>query len=172
MELTKIERAMLVNQYSILAILDNDNSSEYLKKAEIVSNGYEGFYDELFDNISDGISVAICEETHKILSMYRVINNCISNLTQEQKDNINLDYIKFDGFDANDGNHFVIMKFLVEVANLFEEHQNSNFNSHSMASLRRYRQILPIYNQVMKENNYRLNWEGFQKILGHVIPTH
>jgi uncharacterized protein YfbU (UPF0304 family) len=104
--------------------------------------------------------------------MYRVINNFIASLTQEQKDNINLDYIKFDGFDANDGNHFVIMKFLVEVANLFEEHQNSNFNSHSMASLRRYRQILPIYNQVMKENNYRLNWEGFQKILGHVIPTH
>lgn len=165
MELTKIERAMLNNQYSILAILDNNNSSEYLKKAEIVANGYKGLYTELFDNISDGISEAICYETNKILTMYRVINNFISNLTQEQLENIKLDHVKFDGFDANEGNHYVIMKYLVDVANLYQEHQNTSFNSHSLASLRRYQQILPIYERVMKENNYKLNWEGFQAIL-------
>ncbi len=165
MELTKIERALLLNQFNILAMLDTNNSSQYILKAEIVANGYEGLYSELFDNISGSISAEICDETCKILNMYRVVNNFISTLTEEQKEGIQLEQINFDGFDANEGEHYVIMKFLVEVANLYEEYKNTYFNSHSAASLRRYRRILPIYERAMNDNNNVLNFEGFQAIL-------
>lgn len=56
MKLTKVERAILANQNRILAKLYPENSADYLLKSKIAENGYEGHYEELFSNLSEGIS--------------------------------------------------------------------------------------------------------------------
>ncbi len=168
MPLTKAERAMLANQNRILAVLDANNSEDYLLKAEIAENGYEGLYEKLFDNLSEGISEEVCEETHNILTMYRVINNFIATLTPEQQQTLNLGRIEFEGFDANNDKHYFFMKFIVEKADMYDEYQNENLNSHSIASLRKYKRMLPVYNQALEANNYQLNMEGLEAILAAI----
>ena len=165
MELTKTERAIIANQNRILSYLDNANSESYLHKAEIAERGYEGLYDELFKNIYEGISKEVCDETHDILTMYRGINNFISSLTNEQKDALDLAKIRFEGFDANNNDHYYFMKFIVEKADLYEEYKDAYLNSHSIASLRKYKRMLPIYTQAIEANNHQLNLAGLQAII-------
>ena len=168
MKLTKTERALIANQNRILALLDESNSDSYLLKAKIAEHGYEGMYHKIFDEIYDGISEETCEETQKILTMYRVINNFIATLSSEVQKELDLNKIKFDGFDMNNDDHYFYMTFLVEEANLYEEHKEAYLNSHSMSSLIRYRRMLPVYNQKIESNNYQLDLEGLKSIISAV----
>lgn len=168
MKLTKTERAMLANQNRILAFLDEDNSDNYLIKAQIAERGFEGLYDRLFEHIYEGVSEDVCMETHNILTMYRVINNCIETLTPEEKNNLDLNSIKFTGFDANNDDHYFFMKFIVNEVNLYEEYKNVNLNSHSMSSLGKYRKMLPIYRRAIETNHYQLNLSGLRAIIASV----
>jgi uncharacterized protein YfbU (UPF0304 family) len=154
MKLTKIERAILANQQRILSYLDNGNEENYLFKAQILEEGYEGMYEEAFTGIFDGVSEEICEETFSILNMYRTINNAIQALNPNQIPEQDLEKIKFQGFDANNDKHYYFMKFLVEKADRFDEYRDMYLNSHSLFPLRKYRRMLEVYNQMMS-NTYR-----------------
>lgn len=164
MKLTKTERLILANQNKILSFLDIDNSENHLYKAEIAEKGYEGLYDSLFGNIHEGIGEDICNETHEILTMYRVINNCIADLKDEQKKTMDLKKISFVGFDANNDSHYFFMKFLVEKSNLYDEYKAVP-NSHSIASLPKYKKMLAQYKKAIANNNYQLNLQGLEEII-------
>ena len=165
MQLKQTERLILANQNRILAFLDEENSHNYLFKAEILENGYEGLFYECFESISDGVSDEICKETHDILTMYRVINNLIGTLSDEQIASLQLEKIKFKGFDANNDDHYGFMTFLIDKADLYKELKNKYLNSHSILSIEIYRRMLPVYNEALIANNYTLDIIGLQKII-------
>jgi uncharacterized protein YfbU (UPF0304 family) len=168
MKLTITERAILANQNRILAFLDENNSDNYNLKAEILEEGYEGSFDKCFDEISEGVSKEICEETHEILTMFRVINNLSSTLSNEEKESINLDKIKFEGFDANYDKHYGYMTFLVDKADLYKELKGKHLNSHDRLSLGKYQLMLPVYHSALKANNHHLDLIGLQRIISSI----
>ena len=165
MTLTKTERALLANQNKILALLDTNNAEYYSLKAEIAENGYTGLYHKLFQGISDEIPEEICKETHDILHMYRVIENAIAPLTDEQKETIpNFARIKFEGFDGNNDPHYFYTKFMVEKENTYRELGDKPLNSHTMASIGKYRSMLPVFQRVTQANHHNLNLDGLKEI--------
>jgi len=168
MTLTITERAILANQNKILALLDQENSEHYLNNIKIIEKGYSGLYEELFTNIDKEISQEICNETHAILNMYFVINNFIETLKAEEKLGLDLEKIEFEGFDRNRNDHFSFMNFIVEEKDLYPEYKGTNFNSHSELSLSKYRTMLPVYNEVIKDNRFSLNLDGLRQIIDAV----
>jgi uncharacterized protein YfbU (UPF0304 family) len=151
--LTFFERATLANQFRILSFLDNVNSESYLTDAEIIENGFTGLYFEALQNIhSKEISSDICREANDILTMFRYISNAIERLTPEEKSNLDLNKILFDGFDANHDDHYYLAKFMIEKQSKYAELNNTVINSHSVASLIRYRKMLPVYKNIINDN--------------------
>ena len=150
-KLTKIERLQLSNQFRILHSLTEDES--YAIKAEIVEHGYEGLYDDIFETIYGGISEDICEETGLILHMFRIINNAYARLSDVEKEQIDVERIKFQGFDANNDQHYSYMKFLVEKMDMWDEHKNTYLNSHDSLPIRKYRKMLDVYNELGGDSN-------------------
>ena len=141
-KLTLNERLILRNQIEILSKLDPENNPEYLLK--ILDNGIEGMYWELFSRLSfTTIPKEVVSETYDILDMYRVIGNEINESTLDD-----IEKIRFNGFDANNDDHYLIMKILIEDLSKYEEHKNTNYNSHSSASIGRYRRILSKYKEL------------------------
>jgi uncharacterized protein YfbU (UPF0304 family) len=152
--LTIIERTLLANQFKILSFLDAANSQRHLVDMEVFENGYTGLYSEALQHIDPNeTSRAICKETHDILSMYRVISPAIARLTPAEAATLDLDSIRFDGFDANNDEHYHFATFMIERKNLYAEHAGHDINSHSMASMTRYIKMLPVFNDIFSHRH-------------------
>jgi uncharacterized protein YfbU (UPF0304 family) len=150
--LSIIERQILANQFKILSKLsenedDEYQSKNYLMKHDILVNGYTGEYHQVLEVHSEEISIEVCEETSQILNMYRRINYSIEKLTDEEKQNLELDKISFEGFDGNNDDHFGYMNFMIENLDKWQEYKGKYLNSHSIASIRKYRKMLETYKQ-------------------------
>jgi len=165
MKLTITERAILANQNKILAFLDQDNAPYYNRKTEIFEEGFEGLYVECFTQISEGVSDEICKETHDILHMYRVINNLISSLTDEQKETLEIDKIKFEGFDQNNDKHYGFMAYLIEKDGCYKELIGQYLNSHNIISISKYRLMLPVYKAAVKSFKQELDLDGLRNLI-------
>jgi len=152
--LTVTERAILANQYKIFSLLDKKNAKEYLANAEIFENGFTGLYEEVFENISDEISVEVCQETNDILTMFKYIRKAIHNLKKNEKQKLNLDKIRFDGFDADNDEHYYFAKFMIKKKHFYEHFSSAKMNSQSLASIRRYRKMLPVYKSILDKKIY------------------
>jgi uncharacterized protein YfbU (UPF0304 family) len=145
--LSNYERQVLANQFCILSKLHENDESDYLTKnykmkQDIISNGYTGEYHEIFDVSKEEISPEICNETSEILNMYRRINYSIETLSEEEKENLDLERISFEGFDANNDSHYGYLNFMIENLDKWQEYKGKYINSHSIASLRKYRSML------------------------------
>ena len=142
-----VQRQILVNQFRILAKLENDQS--YETKAKILENGYSGRYWEVFKGLSEEVPASICQETEEILNIFRVLRNRIAELSDQEKAGLNLRKISFDGFDANHSeNHYDYFIFMVEELGLWEEFKNGPFNSHSITSIDKYRRIVALFKKL------------------------
>ena len=150
--LTIFERATLANQFRILSFLDTANSESHIIDAEIFEDGYTGLYSEVLQHISQEKSKEICTETHDILIMFRYISNAIAKLTPDQRAGLDLQRIIFDGFDANNDDHYYFATFMIEKQGKYSEYAGQVINSHTKASLMRYRHMLPVYNEILTNN--------------------
>jgi uncharacterized protein len=140
-KLTLTKRLILANQYKILSNIDTKYADNYDSQLKIVEGGFEGLYPSLFEHISETThDKAIVEETYAILEMYRDLEPDLSNSKVPGADKI-----KFQGFDANNDGHYIIMSILTGDMGLYAEYDNFDFNSHSSHSLKMYRKLLPVY---------------------------
>lgn len=160
--LTIVERQILANQYRLLAKIEKDSYYETL--ADILVSGYTGKYHEVFDVHQDEIPIEICEETSEILNMYRRIDVTIASLKQEEKEQLNLEKLKFEGFDANNDSHYHYGKFMIEKLNLWEEHKDIYFNSHSQFPLMKYKKMLEYHNNKIELGNYDITFDDLIKM--------
>ena len=169
-KLTIAERLILANQYKILTELSRLREDDYqaernMVNQEIFENGYEGEYHEVFQGYDEVVPVEISKETSAILNMYNRINDAIELFTPEEKLSLDLDKITFEGFDANNDDHYRYLKFITEKLDKWGKYKNVNLNSHSISSIRKYRKMLDKFNEFSHEFGTNLNLEQIRKII-------
>lgn len=148
MQLTNTERVMLANQYRILAKLNNEDEETgyYTKKAHIIEHGYEWYYDQIL-SVHETVPTAISTETMDILMMFRQLDAYVAQLPGDQRATLDLDKLKFDGFDGNNDPHYHFATFIIDKDDRFVERKGTYLNSHTSASIGKYRRMLPVYNE-------------------------
>lgn len=163
--LTTIERKVLANQYEILSKLsENDGEKEmYSNFSKILEHGYAGLYSEIFGWVGEEKPILHTKEIHEILSMYRIINNSISRLSEEELGGLNLALIKFNGFDSHGAGHYSQAVFMIESLNLYQELKGIDIDSASSYSLAKYKTILSIFRKF--ELSGAKNWLTREELL-------
>lgn len=122
---------------------------------EVISNGYYwalGYeYSGIFhDEVTDPKDV---KETVNILQMWQFIEGTYKAFSNEDKAKVKKETglkdedFKFEGFDANNDSHYFIANFLIEKLDRYPDITPKN--SHSVASLKLYGRMLPVYNDIV-----------------------
>ena len=156
MHFTKKERLILINQYKILSKLCPDDSEHYNELREILEDGYEIFYSQIDEWISQDMSKSEGEFVLEILNLYRAIED-YKRMSKDQEI-INKSYSYFRGFDGNnEGQYMQFSRFLINKQNKFSEQKdylrkNDNLNSHTpMISI--YKRMLSKWKHIGKPWN-------------------
>lgn len=163
-KLNKIQRLLLVNQYKILAALDQDNRRQYEEFIEILSSGYSVFYDTLTDWISDDMEEKDGDFVLDVLDLYCAVEVYEANHGKLT----NLRNTEFEGFNGNrEFQEMIFTRFLIFKQQKFSElvkyaNKTNCFNSH--------KQMRRIYEPIIKrwKENFGSEWpekkEDFEKI--------
>lgn len=100
MKLTQVERLTLINQYSILALLDPAERKYYEWLIQGLRLGIESIDRELFDQLdSKGIDRDASEFVIDVMCMYRALQNSLDDLKDKQ--GITPTEVWFPGFCGN-----------------------------------------------------------------------
>jgi uncharacterized protein len=152
MELTRVERWMLANQFRILEILVPDERDYYRRGREALQEGYEREYAQLAQHIypeKDCMSADACREVFDILLMFADLKDAQADGIIAQTDLDPL-YMRFWGFDGNsESNQLGYCRYLVEDRQNTRFHRldrGDDFNSH-MPALDGYRRMLAVWRQ-------------------------
>lgn len=146
MQMTKIERLTLANQYEILKRQNPEDAEYYDELLQILKSGYASQYDRVFREIQDEFSIGECEFVHDVLTMYRTIED-FKRDNPGDNDVVNHVWGKFCGFDANnEPSHLGYARFLVVTQDRFQELKNADgtcgvVNSH-FQTLSQYRSMV------------------------------
>jgi hypothetical protein len=109
-------------------------------------------YQSLFS--SEAPEEAVVKETQDILWMWQVLEQDIAKLEgADAEEAAGWNYNKFTGFDGNHDPHFGVTHTLVEDLGLYSDFKGRGLNSHSQATLPRYRQIKAEFDSAMEGNH-------------------
>jgi len=161
--LSIVERQILANQFRILSKIGSD-SQDYETKIEILENGYTEKYFDVFDVSTEEIPMEVCEETTRILEMYRRISTAIDALSQEEKLILDLDKINFEGFSKRDS-HYHYMVFMIENMNLWQEYKKTSLNCNFEYQLSKYQRMLEYQNFLIDNNQYDFTKENLEHLI-------
>ena len=144
------EKLILVMLSEIYKKLDIDDEID----AEIVKSslfsGYEWAISWKYPEIFEVDNPTYVDETTKILDMYRWIESGLDKLSDIDLERLKSDvkpfdeYLNFRGFDANNDKHYGVLRHLIDVLDLYYEHKGKYLNTHSSATLPRYRKMLSV----------------------------
>ena len=128
-KLDRFQRQSLYNQFEILERLTKEN---YTEQKEILVNGYEIFYGELFVVDDRTVSEHDCRFVLDVLDMFRYIDAYIVHNPDdaEVKDHRRA---RFSGFDGNhEGELMGFTRFLIATQKKYEESKKGHdgCNSH------------------------------------------
>lgn len=167
MEISKIERLILINQYTILEKLDSDESEMYALNKKVLENGYTRDYGEIVEHLSDELPEIVSEEVWDILQMYRSMNFSYKDL--KDKGSLKEEDIKFKGFDGNNETSYMsYAKFVMHDLDRFDELRDNtgypSYNSH-WPKVDKYRRMLGAWKSVSERYNNKLSLEQINEIL-------
>jgi len=157
MKLSYVERASLANQFRILEKLSTVEfeQKDYSYKAEIFEEGYERLYEDALNTIGKTAhSEEEGQELFDILNMYRHIHISLKSLSASETAQINMGNTEFEGLDGNNDREYGFLIFVVENGR-YSELDRNNLNSHTTASLPKYREMLSLYNTFSGTNSYK-----------------
>jgi len=140
MQLTKIERVLLANQYRILERLDPENGEIYAVNYRVLESGFELNYALLDQIFKDGVSKEQCKEVLQILTMFETLYQGYLKATTAP--DIKIEAISFSGFDEKEeAEHFAYAHFLVHDEGRFSVLKADKLNS-QVPMLGVYRRML------------------------------
>lgn len=153
MQLTRMERITLINQYRILSFLDKDSKDYYDEVIDILSNGYEIFYSQIDQWVSEDMPVSDCKFVLDVLDMYRAIFDYIKNNPKDKEVSKHV-RAKFIGFDGNtETNYMGFASFLINKQGKFAEQREGkkgkDCNSHC-PMVHTYTKMLEMWNSFNK----------------------
>lgn len=133
-DFTKKDRLILINQFKILAALNQEDESYYLELIQILENGYSIFYPMVDEWVNDDMPKHIGEFVLDVLDLYRAIEDVKRSTKDERILGHRNSY--FRGFDGNNESSYMgFCRFLIETQGKFQEQRpyllkNDNLNSH------------------------------------------
>lgn len=107
-----------------------------------------------FPGIFDGESPSddVVRETTDILWMWGIIEHALSTLKgTDATEAANLRWKRFAGFDANNDPHFGVAHTLINDLEQFQDFKGRDINSHTQATLPRYRTMRVKFERHLKE---------------------
>jgi hypothetical protein len=151
MELTDGERLIVVMLADLMEAMEVNREIDPALVKRLAINRDDWairlVYSGIFD--SEPPTEADVRETVDILAMWGFIEYSVEELDQPERDEIKLLRWQFTGFDGNHDPHHGIAHTLIHDLGRFSEFKERGLNSHSQATLPRYRSILWRYNQAM-----------------------
>lgn len=160
----KLITAMLADIIEHLGI-KGEFDPAFIKTAVFGDDGWalKWKYPGLFH--SEGPSDEVVSETGKIMTMCRVVENSISQLSEEDRASIpEHQQMVFVGFDGNEEPHYGVATMLVEHLDRFGEWQDRGMNSHHN-TLSRYRAMLRAYDHMELPMNGKFPLNDIMTIL-------
>lgn len=151
MELSKTERWILYNQFSILEILDKGSADHYAKVKDVIADGYELEYRYISEHISDEVlSNDDCIYVIDILTMYDDMAYAYEQLSGES--GFDADRIKFHGFHGNTEYRFLgYARHLLADKSRFSRLERGDLDSHFPTD-QLYRKQLAIWRPIKQKN--------------------
>ena len=120
------QRYVLYNQFEILKLLDQDNSSTYEEKQAILEYGSDSDVEDLYACF-EGAPEDVKKEVFAILEMYSALEVAQSNLVPDESKRKRL----FTGFDGNyEVEHYAYCKHLIKDLGRYSEFYDYDLNSH------------------------------------------
>ena len=116
LNLTDVERRILINQSRILAALYPLETSQFERTVEILS---EGYHEDWPDIVLKGLKVPLLKEemnfVYQVLDMYDWLQKSYYSLTLEEKLQLKERALVFPGFEAeSEEQHLSYTRFLLE----------------------------------------------------------
>jgi uncharacterized protein YfbU (UPF0304 family) len=162
--LTKVERALLLNQYRILEIICPEKAESYIKCQEILERGYQLFYDKVVD-VWDELSSEDSQHIFDVLDVFRLMKLSYEGLTD--KSGIDPEALKFKGFDSyNETKLGLFLHYLTEIgryperANYFNSGRPMGDSHHLMVKI--FKAIKATHGEGW---NYKMTKKEIQHIL-------
>lgn len=183
--LNKKERLFLSNQLEILKnqqIIMNSltggkeskvDTSYYDKKIKALREGFELHYEDVFEDIYDGLSMEDCRFVLDVLEMYRGITySYIALESNAILENVCDSDIAFPGFDLNtETKCYSYCKYFVLDLNRYSEirqyaGKDFDYNSHTSTTIPKYRRQLKIWQEYESlDNRYMMTEDQLIKLL-------
>jgi uncharacterized protein YfbU (UPF0304 family) len=98
MQLSKIDRILLANQYRILEKLDPFNAEIYASNCKVLEDGFALNYAALDQRFKDGLTAEQCSEAIRILLMFEALHH--GYVRSKGAIEAEIDSIAFHGFDG------------------------------------------------------------------------
>lgn len=148
MELSKKERLFLYNQYEILKLLNSKDKyavQKYEEHQEVLLNGYKYNYNNLIQGMYDDTPDEVSKFVWDVFNMFRALYNSYHDLEEEQKEQINMNDIKFQGYDGNEeGEYYSYANFILENMKRYDE-----IYDNGKVELNSHRNMVPTYRKML-----------------------
>lgn len=167
MDLTETERLSLLNQFRILAAVDDDEGWEDF--AEILERGLRGEYYRFTEWLSDGLSEEECREVRDILFMFVRLQQSFQAL--DEPGDLEAGDVSFLGFGGNEETRRMgYVRFIRENLREFEHLriEADGYNSH-LPMLERYRAMLEEFENLDPHQDF--SEEEIRRVVEAGVPS-
>ena len=163
-DLTRLDRLKLANQYKILAKLYPDEADEYERYIEIVERGYAFEYGDLFYPIEAEIGDELCREVLGVLNLHRALSQGFSQAGEQSL--VKKEEIEFRGYDGNnESDQMAFAQYFIAKKGRFEElYISDDFNTHCPMT-NRYRAMFEAWREIPAERAFDLTIQEIRDIL-------
>jgi uncharacterized protein len=149
MALTKVERAILMNQFRILSLIDKSDADTHKRYAEALAEGYSYEY-EFLEHMSDGLTEDECRFVYDVLDMYDAMQTSFNNL--KEKRDLKASQIQYKGFGGNEETEYMAYsRYIVEGGKFTYLDMNKDHNSH-MQSIPGYQRMLEKWSEFKRSH--------------------
>ena len=155
MKLTDGERLIAVMLAEVMEALKLNRDVDPSLIKTLVCNGDDWAIKRKYHGIfgSDGPTPEEVSETTDILWMWGIVEDSIAKLTgADAEEAKGWHRIKFGGFDANHDPHYGIAHTMINELDEFSSFKNRALDSHSQASLKRYRTMYATFDEYVRSN--------------------
>jgi len=163
LNLSRLERLQLANQYLILEKVDPNNESEYAKLRLAIEHGFEFEIAIMADQrVLEPLSYQECEEVREILDMHIALYSAVERFGKDIA--VALDQVGFEGFDGSrEARQLAYVSYLLDTMDYFSELRNENgYNSH-VEMLPKYQRMLSFWKS--SEDRVDLTADDVKRIL-------
>lgn len=135
-----------------------NSSDDYQKYIDIIVNGIESRYPEVFEYVGYGehsVTNTISDEVDSILTMYQTMQRALNYYSEEERMSLLQEYdVRFPGFSADDAEQGYLIYY-----NFLQKHDRASLpevinQTYASLSLQEYRDMYQTYCEIMSSSIY------------------